>query len=189
MIEGVTILGELGVRDMLLSWGEAEAETMAKENYMAHEVAARRLAGVHMAEDDVAIIDGVSRWRRNLLHELLEKPVRWHNAEFPVNELGAVRVIDGWDCPEVKTMAELLLRKPDFAFDVFDASKLHGLPVFVGTGPAEQWCLAEGTHRCLTILRDVDQTSRPLRIIVGISPLMHDWYWWRCNRDGSPRRG
>jgi hypothetical protein len=180
----VKLTKKISHNDMLLSWGIAEAPRLALPEATLQRILSRQEL---TSDEKHLVIARIQQLRPHMTDGLRRLPIDWWEGEVLVADLPTVRVIDGWDCSDVMNLADLLVRKPELAYASFIEEKCYGVPIFVSPASNGPICQAEGTHRCLTLLRDFHGSSKTIDVIVGVAGDIRKWFWWNSNRNGTPR--
>ena len=177
---------------MLRAWALAEVTSSTSPMQKASEfdpVREKLRAGGAdtLIPADWQLLERGIRWARQpMLDPLLALQPTWYRGSLPIDVLAGARMINlpayVERAPSRQFAAFCVTRGQPGGPPEFNRAAMTAPPILAGTTLDGPWCLVEGYRRCCRAIRDhlagrFDEL--PLPVIVGVSPDMPRWPWWR----------
>ena len=177
---------------VLLSWAaselvSADAPLHHYRHGAPHSLRPRILAhgsaeGLSSDEKDI-LVYALLGTRERMLGFFLRHETRWFSTDFSVGSLPPVRTIsDDTSRGPDRTLGGLAAARTEEVAG-FDVGKMIGCPILVtaraSVGP---WCLLDGYHRCVKILRlhsRQELACDTIPVMIGECRDAENWPWWR----------
>ena len=142
-------------------------------------------ATAHLWPTRRAVAARMAHVRGPMVQHFRDNPTDWNADEFPIDGLRDV-LANRYMEPN-RTMRHVVdnrLGSPRFDYRPipgFQLEKMEGALVFVGPKDDGPWCLNEGTHRCVEIIKLHDRGEAPattVKVVLGVCQKVRGWTFW-----------